>query len=137
SRPSCAWSSPTWSGQPSSVPLVDLLNRSGAGAPDHVHEVLVHPRVRSRLRVEGGPEAGARTYGDDPTVRRVGRSVRAVDAAAHLDALADALDPGSADEHAAEAAAFEARQLDRRFEGIHLAPEGVAPHRHRDDAEGL
>src|SRR6478609_11173926 len=69
--------------------------RSAPGGLDHPDEVLVDAVVAGQLRVEGGGQQVALADRDDPGVR----AVRGRDLGEHLDARADRLDPGGADEH--------------------------------------
>src|SRR3954462_1496089 len=87
------------------------------------------PSVASQFRMERRGKEIALADGDDPTgggLRAQGNSRRA-----------QFLDPRRPDEDAAHGTALDPPDGDVLLEGVHLPPEGVAPHRHVNAAEGL
>src|SRR3954469_21204160 len=113
---------------------------SAAGRAHHGGEVLVHASVTRHLGVEGGREQVALADRHHLAGRR-----SALDRAEDIDAGPGLLHPRGTDEHRAEELVARERTGLRRdgrhvqvlLEGVHLATEGVAPHRDVEAAEGL
>src|SRR4051812_41060747 len=77
--------------------------------------------------MEGGREEGSLTNGDDPTGG----------AGQDLDRVPRLLDPRGTDEHRAHRPPVQAGELQVLLERVDLPPEGVAPDRDVETAEGL
>src|SRR5690606_12706455 len=136
-RPSCAWSWPTWSARTSVSSRCSwrggvwtLPDGTDPGA-DQVHEQRVQPVVVGQLGVEGGGDHPALTHRDDVLLTRVHDAGQDVDLGSHP------LDPGSPDEDGPERHALDPGHPEVALEGVDLAPEGVAPHRHVQGAQAL
>src|SRR4051794_18186938 len=105
---------------------------SGENAADQLDEEPVHAGVPGDLGVERRREQVALPHRDDPTCGRPG-----LDLGQDLHLRRNLLDPGRTDEHGTHRLAVHALEAEVLLEALHLAPEGVAAHRHVDAAEGL
>src|SRR5260370_16680463 len=73
--------------------------------------------------------------GREPEVVRTSEQGHTVELGENLDAPADTLDDGGADEDAGEVAVGEAADRERRLERLALAAVAIAPHRDVEHAE--